>query len=314
MVESVTRLSFAAFEPQVAGKVVRLLTVLDRIGRHPLLRPRLCLHGGTALNLFVLGSPRLSVDIDLNYVGSADPEVMLAERDSVEQAVIDVATGLGFALRAGSPQHAGRSFILRYQESHGPDQVKIDLDYLNRSTLLPPASQTVILPTGAEVSFPLNSKIELFAGKTKALLERVTARDLYDLGGIASAYPEMLAAGDAVALRRVMLYYLSLSAPFPRPFQVSARFAGRERDAVAALHPVLPRAERPSLGDMIAVAESFVKEVAQPQDRYEVEYLERAARAEFAPECLFADYPEMLAAARADPAAAWKMRNLAKAL
>jgi predicted nucleotidyltransferase component of viral defense system len=78
--ESVTRLGFAAFEPQVADKVVRLLMVLDRIGSHPLLRPRLCLHGGTALNLFVLGSPRLSVDIDLNYVGSADREVMLAER------------------------------------------------------------------------------------------------------------------------------------------------------------------------------------------------------------------------------------------
>ena len=31
------------------------------------------------LNLFVLDLPRLSVDIDLNYVGSADLEVMLAE-------------------------------------------------------------------------------------------------------------------------------------------------------------------------------------------------------------------------------------------
>jgi hypothetical protein len=310
----VTRLDFAAFEPQAADKVIRLLTVLDRIGRHPLLAPRLCLHGGTALNLFVLGSPRLSVDIDLNYVGSADREVMLAERAGVEQAVIDVAAGLGFSVKAGSPQHAGRSFSLQYQGQHGPDQVKIDLDYLNRSPLLPPAAKTAMLPTGAEVSFPLNSDIELFAGKTKALLDRVVARDLYDVGRIALVYPGMLAAGDEVAPRRIMLYYLSLSGPFPRPFEVSARFAGRERDVAAALHPVLPRTERPSLGDMIDAAESFVREIAQPRDDYEAEYLERAARAEFAPECLFSEYPDILAAARVDPAAAWKMRNLAKTL
>jgi hypothetical protein len=72
--------------------------------------------------------------------------------------------------------------------------------------------------------------------------------------------------------------------------------------------------DRPVLGDMIAVAESFVTLVAAPQDGGEAEYLERAARADFAPELLFADYPDTLAAANADPGAAWKMRNLAKTL
>jgi hypothetical protein len=87
-----------------------------------------------------------------------------------------VATRLGFTVRAGSPEHAGRSFRLQYQGLRGPDQVKIDLDYLNRSPLLPLVPKAVMLPNGAEVIFPLNSEIELFAGKTKALLERVTAR------------------------------------------------------------------------------------------------------------------------------------------
>ena len=39
---------------------------------HPFLGTRMALKGGTALNLFVLDFPRLSVDIDLNYVGSSD--------------------------------------------------------------------------------------------------------------------------------------------------------------------------------------------------------------------------------------------------
>ncbi|MDR0592004.1 MAG: nucleotidyl transferase AbiEii/AbiGii toxin family protein [Bifidobacteriaceae bacterium] len=114
-----TALDFSGFQPQVVGKVVRLLMVLERIGRHPALKLKLGLHGGTVLNLFVLRSPRLSVDIDLNYVGNADREVMIAERPMIEKAVIDVASHLGFTVRAGAAEHAGRSFRLQYQGQQG---------------------------------------------------------------------------------------------------------------------------------------------------------------------------------------------------
>lgn len=88
-------LDLTGFRPEVTEKVIRLLMVLDRMSAHPILSSRVCLHGGTALNLFVLGVPRLSVDIDLNYIGHPDREQMLADRPSVEQAVVDVATELG---------------------------------------------------------------------------------------------------------------------------------------------------------------------------------------------------------------------------
>ena len=48
---------------------------------HPFLGRRMALKGGTALNLFVLDFPRLSVDIDLNYIGACDvPKDPLRER------------------------------------------------------------------------------------------------------------------------------------------------------------------------------------------------------------------------------------------
>jgi len=65
---------------------------------------------------------------------------------------------------------------------------------------------------------------------------------------------------------------------------------------------------------MIATAEEYLAEVSPPRNDVEAEYLDRAARADFGPELLFDDYPRTLAAAKADPAAAWKMRNLAKVL
>lgn len=305
-------LDFTGFRPEVAEKVIRLLLVLDRIGTHPFLSSRVCLHGGTALNLFVLDLPRLSVDIDLNYIGSTDREQMLAERPAVEQAIIDVARDLGFTVTAGNAEHSGRSFRLQHQGSVGLDTVKIDVDYLNRSPLLPARPKTVVLTSGAEVSFPLNSDIELVAGKLKALVERVAVRDLYDTNRIAAIYADLLAAGDQRLFRRIALYYLAKSDPFPRPFEIASRFAGREKDVTDALHPMLLSGEEPQLGTMIETAQAFIREISQPASPEEAEYLARFAKADFSPGLLFSDYPDTLAAARTDPAVAWKLQNLAK--
>lgn len=73
------------FKPQSMEKVLRLLGLLNEIFVHPYLKDRFVLKGGTALNLFVFELPRLSVDIDLNYIGSADREVMTEERTLCEQ-------------------------------------------------------------------------------------------------------------------------------------------------------------------------------------------------------------------------------------
>ncbi len=64
-------------------KVFRLIAVLDALNSHPFLKTRIALKGGTALNLFYFDVPRLSVDIDLNYIGAADREAMLAVRGKV---------------------------------------------------------------------------------------------------------------------------------------------------------------------------------------------------------------------------------------
>lgn len=78
------------FRPEIFEKVLYLLHLLDFLHRHPYLKNRLVLKGGTALNLFEFDLPRLSVDIDLNYIGSPDLETMKAERPKVEQAITDV--------------------------------------------------------------------------------------------------------------------------------------------------------------------------------------------------------------------------------
>ena len=58
------------FRPDLLEKVAHLLGLLNAMQSHPFLKGKLALKGGTALNLFVFNVPRLSVDIDLNYVGA----------------------------------------------------------------------------------------------------------------------------------------------------------------------------------------------------------------------------------------------------
>ena len=59
------------FRPEVLEKVIQLLSLLEGFNSHPFLKGRLVLKGGTALNLFLFDVPRLSVDVDLNYIGVA---------------------------------------------------------------------------------------------------------------------------------------------------------------------------------------------------------------------------------------------------
>jgi predicted nucleotidyltransferase component of viral defense system len=60
----------SGFQIDLYEKAHALVRLLEAVRTHPFLGSRMALKGGTALNLFVLGLPRLSVDIDLNYRSS----------------------------------------------------------------------------------------------------------------------------------------------------------------------------------------------------------------------------------------------------
>lgn len=95
------------FRADTLEKVLWLLSLLDALPSHPFLESRIALKGGTALNLFIFDVPRLSVDIDLNYVGARDRDTMLAERPRLEQAVQAVCQRQGLTVRHVPTEHAG---------------------------------------------------------------------------------------------------------------------------------------------------------------------------------------------------------------
>ncbi len=171
------------FQPDFLEKTFQLLALLDAANSHPFLRGKLALKGGTALNLFVFNVPRLSVDVDLNYVGAEIREDMLADRPGIEEALQAVFLREDYAVRrAPGDSHAGGKWSLRYPTAFGQSgRIEVDLNYMYRVPLWP-VTDVISRPLGSwqAVEFPVIDLYELAAGKLAALFARRTARDLFD--------------------------------------------------------------------------------------------------------------------------------------
>ncbi len=170
------------FRAEVLEKVVHLLHLLSTLQIHPFLRGKLALKGGTALNLFLFDAPRLSVDIDLNYVGAVPREDMTAERPKLEEALGAVFAREGYSVRRIPADHAGGRWSLRYQSALGAGgNLEVDLNYMFRMPLWAPVSQdSRSIGTFQASGIPLLDIHELAAGKLAALLARSAGRDLFD--------------------------------------------------------------------------------------------------------------------------------------
>jgi predicted nucleotidyltransferase component of viral defense system len=294
------------FRPDTLEKVLRLLRLLDQMTRHPFLGSRLLLKGGTALNLFYAAAPRLSVDLDFNYIGSVARDEMLRERPEVERAVTQMVMGDDYRVQSGREEHAGRKLYLTYASAFGsPDLIEVDLNYLFRVPLIDPETRSAWTP---DPDFPCEARIvsreEVMAGKLLAFLDRVAARDLYDV----ATFTVAPAAYDLSVLRRLVV---ALSGVLPRALSAyNARHLDRftQRSMDEDLAPMLRSGETPSVQTLKARAEVLLGQVLG-LSASESEYVNRIQWGEFLPELLATDQPELLARLRAHPALLWKVEN-----
>lgn len=170
------------FRPEILEKVIYILNLLEGFRSHPFLKGKLALKGGTALNLFMSDVPRLSVDIDLNYIGAADLEAMKEDRPKVEDAIRAVCTREGMNVTREPSDHAGGKWRLKYDSADGGrGNLEVDLNFMFRVPLW--AVQTAdsrLVGTSRALQIPLMDIHELAAGKLAALLARQASRDLFD--------------------------------------------------------------------------------------------------------------------------------------
>ena len=307
-----TESALAGFRPEMLEKAIHLLGLLEGFRGHPYLRNRLALKGGTALNMFVFELPRLSVDLDLNYLGAPDTETMLSERPKLEQAIAAVCGRQDFSIQRIPSDHAGGKWQLRYEGALGQGgNLELDLNFMFRVPLWP----VVIRDSRPVGSFsargiPLLDEHELGAGKIAALLARHAARDLFDVH-------QLLTRGglDREKLRLAFVAYGAMNRKDWRT--VSAEdISFDERELRETLLPVLRTAHTTELSGSTEWARRMVDEcrsalsIVLPFTERERKFLDRILEHGDIEPSLLTEDQDIAHRIRHQPGLLWKAQNV----
>ncbi len=140
------------------------------------------LKGGTAINLFEVDMPRLSVDIDLVYLGLEKRELALAAvRRRLESIASEIRRQLP-GTRVDTSFH--KADELRLLVRAGQEQVKIECSPVLRGTVEKPQRRET--RPGVQETFGFAEvrcvhPVDLYGGKICAALDRQHPRDLFDV-------------------------------------------------------------------------------------------------------------------------------------
>ncbi len=170
------------FRPEILEKVIRLMDLLNEFSNHDFLKSRIALKGGTGLNLFYFDLPRLSVDIDLNYVGSHDREIMLAERPEILSTIEDLFSRKNYQTMRQPSEHAGGKWSVSYKsELVQSARLEVDLNFIARVPLWPISIlDSIKIGSYQAKSVAVLDYYDLMGGKLCALFARHKSRDLFD--------------------------------------------------------------------------------------------------------------------------------------
>lgn len=297
------------FRPSPLETVFRLTQLLGQLSEW--FGDELLLRGGTALNLLHLELPRLSVDIDLDFVGAADAERAQQRRPELLAEIEALARAAGYEVAQERPSYAMAHMRLPYLDADGrPALLKFDVNFLDRVPVLPPAQLAVghpfgdDLPTSTMQTFSLP---ELAAAKTIALVRRTLARDLFDVAMLA-ALPDL----DDEPLRSVLVVR-GAGYPPPSPADYAPQVIERVR-SVRWRSEVLALVRRPvpvSLETAKERAADFLRRATDLADGHR-EFLLQLERGELRPDLLRSG--ELSDRVAANPALLWRLRVGAEAL
>jgi len=161
-------------------QVALLIDILLEIAKEE----NLALHGGTAINLFHLNMPRLSVDIDLTFFPFSDNRN--ADLNKIRQSLEFVKNRLKTTfphIRFEDEKRAEEELKLLCTKDNAI--VKVEVNQINRGLISEPC--TKILCSRAENEFDRFCEIktvsigQLWGGKLNAALERQHPRDIFDV-------------------------------------------------------------------------------------------------------------------------------------
>ena len=295
------------FNRDTFEKVLRLKIILEYFNLQDYLKEHLLLKGGTAINLTIFNLPRLSVDIDLDFVPNLPREETMSAREMVSDIIRRYMTEQGYSLSDASRfSHSLDAFHYNYINAAGNrDMIKIEINYSLRTHVFQAEERCLLTDAfGEPISVNTVAVAEIFAAKANALMSRAAARDLYDFCNMVD---QNTICGQEDMFRKCTVFYATISAKeLNRAFDTAAidklSFSRIRTD----LFPVLGVNKKFALEEKKQQAKEFIASAMMLQDG-EKEYMECFISKEYRPELLFEDY-EIVERIKNHPMALWKCR------
>lgn len=290
-------------------KVYRLEAILVFINSHPLMKERLALKGGTAINLTVFNLPRLSVDIDLDYSAEIDREGMLKERRVIAQ---DLEKYMNTQEYEQSPKSKSRhsldSYIFAYTNSAGMrDNIKVEINYSMRCHILPLVHREIVGNGILENNSVLAvGGLELFGSKIKALFDRAAARDLYDVRNMVKF--GLFDSAEEDLLRKCALFYMTVgNDEVPETIDINKIDEITFHKIHTDLLPVKRQTEEFDFMKEKETLKMYLSDLMKPLET-EKQFMEEFRQKRYRPELLFDD-EETVGRLINHPMALWKTQQ-----
>ena len=283
-------------------KVMRLIDILETLFSSEW-KDKLALKGGTAINLFYRNLPRLSVDIDLDYLGQTKEEAV-ADKESIRTYLKSALFQKGYALSDASKYHyALDSYVFQYQNNGGNrDNIKVEINFLDRAHILP-LSKTKIAAFGynGEAEIAVLNLYELYGSKFAALIGRSKPRDVYDVYGAI----ERDLFSDKDLLKKCFVFYNCIGGEADiLENDLSIIDGVKNKDYTRMLNPVLSKAERFDPVSAVKRIKEYLIGLLVFTDEERL-FVERFKQKTYAPALLFPD-KEIIDRISRHPMAEWK--------
>lgn len=296
------------FNRDTFEKVIRLRMILEFMNAQECMREHLLLKGGTAINLTVFNLPRLSVDIDLDFVPNLMRDETAKERERLTEILKGYMSEQGYFLSEASRfSHSLDAFHYNYVNAAGNrDMIKIEINYSLRTHVFPSEDRVFVTDAfGEPIKVRTVAAMEIFAVKTNALLSRAAARDLYDFCNMIDMG---LFSEEEDKFRKCIIFYATISAKeVNKTFDTSAIDSLVFSKIKSDLFPVLAVRDKFDLEGKKQQAKEYIASLMKPTEA-ENDYMERFIAKEYKPELLFDD-AEIVERLRNHPMALWKCKS-----
>ena len=287
-------------------KTYRLADILRDVAADAALSGTLALKGGTAINLTIFNLPRLSVDIDFDFIGETTREELDAAKSNLLTRIGGYMKTHGYEqnIRTSKTSHSLHSSVWDYINAGGNrDNIKVEINYSLRSHVLPIELRAIeTLGIWEPMEVRCVAPIEIFAAKTVALLTRTAMRDLYDISNMLKF--GLFDESQYDILRRCAVFYAAISGEGGIDQQASQKIDAITYHQVRTdLKPVLRKEDGFDLDSAKKAVKAFLAEILtlSPDER---EFLESFRKSEYRPELLFEG--DGLERVRSHPMALWR--------